>query len=84
MMGISSARIIGVILLIVVFSGIMVSADVLGRRMLGAGGYGGGGGGLGGIGVGIGGSLEHVGNIGTGLGGGLLGGEGAGAGGGGH
>ncbi|XP_049398877.1 WAT1-related protein At2g37460-like [Solanum stenotomum] len=82
-MGISSARIIGIALLIVLFSGIMVSADVLGRRMLGAGGEGGGGGdGLGGFGIGIGGSLGHDINGGMGLGGGLLGGKGLGIGGG--
>ncbi|MCD7452586.1 hypothetical protein HAX54_017505, partial [Datura stramonium] len=73
-----------IVLLIVLVSGIMVSADVLGRRMLGAGGSGGGGGGLGGMGTSIGGSLVDVGSGGTGLGGGLLGGEGGGAGGGGH
>ncbi|KAG5573775.1 hypothetical protein H5410_063541 [Solanum commersonii] len=61
----------------------MVSADVLGRRMLGVGGSGGGGGGGGGgvsIGIGIGGSIEHVGSIGIGIGGGLLGGVGEGIG----
>ncbi|XP_059285754.1 agmatine deiminase-like [Lycium ferocissimum] len=76
-MGIS-ARIVGIVLLIVLASGIMVSADVLGRRMLGAGGSGGGGGGLGGMGMGMGGSLGGA-SGGTGLGGGLLGGEGGGA-----
>ncbi|XP_015165220.1 acanthoscurrin-1-like [Solanum tuberosum] len=81
-MAISSTRVIGVVLLIVLFSGIMVSADVLGRRMLGAGGVGGGGGGLGGLGIGIGGSLGHDINGGMGLGGGLLGGKGGGGGGG--
>ncbi|KAK6772870.1 hypothetical protein RDI58_028108 [Solanum bulbocastanum] len=82
-MGISSTRIIGIVLLIVLFSGIMVSADVLGRRMLGAGGVGvGGGDGLGGFGIGIGGSLGHDINGGMGFGGGLLGGKGLGAGGG--
>ncbi|KAK4725893.1 hypothetical protein R3W88_030810 [Solanum pinnatisectum] len=83
-MSISSSRVIGVILLIVFFSGIMVSTDVLGRRVLGVGGSGGGGGGGVSIGIGIGGSIDHVGSIGIGIGGGLFGGVGKGVGGSGH
>ncbi|CAN4104560.1 unnamed protein product [Withania somnifera] len=64
-------------------TGIMVSADVLGRRMLGIGGVGGDDGGLSGGGVGIGGSLGEASGC-IGAGGGLLGGKGTGSGGGEH
>ncbi|CAN4095715.1 unnamed protein product [Withania somnifera] len=65
-------------------SGIMVSADVLGRRMFSAGGSGGNGGGGGGGGLlSIGGSLGEA-SGGTRIGGGLLGDKGIGFGGGGH